>query len=73
MTVEELYNELLYQIAIWNSKKVIYISQDDEWNDFHLLLQWFIYKRDEVEANLEEYRIQDIERHHELKDIVLLW
>jgi len=73
MTIEELYNELLYQIAIWNSKKVIYISQDDEWNDFHLLLQWFIYKRDEVEANLEEYRIQDIERHHELKDIVLLW
>lgn len=73
MTVEELYNELLYQIAIWNSKKVIYISQDDEWNDFHLLLQWFIYKRDEVEANLEEYRIQDIERHRELKDIVLLW
>lgn len=73
MTVEELYNELLYQIAIWNSKKVIYISQDDEWNDFHELLQWFIYKRSEVEAELEDYRKEDIERRHDLWNIVLLW
>ena len=72
MRVKQLLLACQQQVLNWNWEKEVYISSDDEWNDFHELFYWFTYLEDDVKGNLEEYRIEDIETNHQLKDIILL-
>lgn len=72
MTIEELYDLCEKEIKHGNGQKTIYISSDDEWNDFHELFYWFTPNEDDIANCLERYRIEDIERNNELKDIILL-
>lgn len=74
MKIKDLLVACQQQVMNGNGEKKIFISSDDEWNDFHELFYWFTYLEDEVKGNLEEYRIEDIEaRGDKLSDIVLLW
>lgn len=74
MTVKQLLVACQQQILNWNGEKKVFISSDDEWNDFHELLFWFTYTEEDVKNCLEEYRVEDIEVHWtQLKDVILLW
>lgn len=71
MTVKELMTLCNRQIAKWNWNKKIFISSDDEWNDFHELLFWFT--SEDIENQLERYRLEDIVINWgSIDDIILL-
>ncbi len=70
MKVKELMNLCLNQIKKGNAEKVIFISSDDEWNDWHELFYWFSKVED---AYVDEYRLEDMQIHHKKEDIILLW
>ena len=72
MTVNELLKLCELEAKHGNGDKIIYISSDDEWNDFHELFYGFTFDEDDMANCLERYRIEDIERNHKLKDIILL-
>lgn len=74
MTVKELFAFCSLQIKKGNGDKHIFISSDDEWNEFHELFYSFTDDKQEIEeaircSNTDKY---DIERYHKLEDIVLL-
>ena len=69
ITVSKLLDYCLKQMAKWNGNKVVFISSDDEWNDRHQLFYGFTT---DIKWNVEDYRIQDIERYHKIDDIILL-
>jgi len=74
MTVKQLLTMCQQQVLNGNGEKKVFISSDDEWNDFHELLFGFTYTEEDVKNCLEEYRIEDIEVHWtQLKDVILLW
>lgn len=74
MTVKELMALCNKQILLWNGDKTVFISQDDEWNDYHELMFWFTSKSYEIKWILEKYRIEDMQVHWiKLDNIVLLW
>ena len=72
MTVNELLKLCELEAKHGNGDKIIYISSDDEWNDFHELYYGYTYDLDEIKDCLEQWTIEDIERNHKLKDIILL-
>lgn len=72
MTVNELLYLCQLEAKHGNGDRTIYISSDDEWNDFHELYYGFTFDENEMKWCLDNYRIEDIEMHHKLKDIILL-
>lgn len=74
MTVKELYNYCVKQMNKWNADKHIYISSDDEWNEWHELIFSFTDELHEIKDTLDTSNTDkyDIERYHKLEDIVLL-
>lgn len=70
MKVKELMKLCLNQIKKGNAEKTIYISSDDEWNDYHELFYWFSKLED---VYVDDYRLEDIERYHKKEDVILLW
>jgi hypothetical protein len=53
-TVYDLLKECEYQIEKGNGNKKIYISSDDEWNDYHQLFFTFTDWIEDIKA-LDEY------------------
>ena len=74
MRVRDLLLACQQQVLNWNWDKTIYISSDDEGNEFHELLFSFTYTKEEVMEAIwcSNTPIYDIERHHKLEDIILL-
>ena len=74
MTIKQLLLACQQQVLNWNWDKTIYISSDDEGNEFHELIFLFTYTEDEVKETIacSNTPIEDIERYHKLKDIILL-
>ena len=70
ITVSKLLDFCLKQMARWNGDKIIFISSDDEWNDWHELFYWFTT---DVKQNVDKRRMEDIQRYHKPDDIILLW
>lgn len=70
ITVSKLLDFCLKEMARWNGDKVVFISSDDEWNDWHELFYWFTT---DVKKNVDKWRLEDIQRYHKLDDIILLW
>lgn len=71
MTIKELYALCEQQIAKGKGDRHIYVSSDDEWNDWHELFYWF----NSVNSTfVEEYRLEDMRNNHGgEKNCVLLW
>ena len=70
ITVNKLSDYCLKEVAKWNGDKIIFISSDDEWNDWHELFYWFTT---DVKQNVDKWRMEDIQRYHKPDDIILLW
>ena len=69
MKVRELLQACQKEILKWNWDKVIFISSDDEWNDWHEL---FYHFTTDIKQNVDNWRMEDIQRYHKLDDIILL-
>lgn len=67
--IRQLLNYCLDEVKKGNAEKTIFISSDDEWNDFHELFYGFSKPADNY---LDKERIIDIERYHKIDDIILL-
>lgn len=50
MRVRDLYKLLNLQILAGNADKVIYLTNDDDWNWVHKLLFWIQSNKEEIEA-----------------------
>lgn len=73
ITVNKLLQYCQLEVKRWNWDKVIFISSDDEWNDWHELFYWFTSDKREMVDCIDEWRLEDMERYHKLDDIILLW
>ena len=73
ITVSKLLNFCLKQMAKWNWDKIIFISSDDEWNEFHELLFSFTDNQKEIKSALDcsNTNMYDIEKYG-LENIILL-
>ena len=69
MRVKDLLIACEQQVLNGNGDKQIYISSDDEWNDWHKLL--FLFTSD-IHGNVDMERICDIEKDDEINNIILL-
>ncbi len=73
ITVSKLLDFCLKELARWNGDKVVFISSDDEWNDWHELFYWFTSDKREMMDCIDKWRLEDMQRYHKLDDIILLW
>lgn len=75
MTIKELLQLCEKQIEKWNWDKHIYISSDDEWNEYHELLFAFETNPKDVEEVIKwsNTDLLDIQRYHKIEEIALLW
>lgn len=75
MTIKELLQLCEKQIEKWNWDKHIYISSDDEWNEYHELFFGFETSKGDIEEIIKcsNTDILDIQRYHKIEEIALLW
>jgi hypothetical protein len=73
ITVNKLLQYCQLEAKRWNWDKVIFISSDDEWNDWHELFYWFTSDKREMMDCIDKWRLEDMQRYHKLDDIILLW
>ena len=72
MTINELLKMCEIEVRHGNGDRTIYISSDDEWNDFHELFYGFTPNEDAIANCLDSGTIESIKERYELKDIILL-
>ena len=75
MTIKELLQLCQREIDKWNWDKTVYISSDDEWNEYHELLFAFETTPKDVEEVIKwsNTDLEDIKRYHKIEEIALLW
>ena len=75
MTIKELLQLCQKEIDKWNWDKTVYISSDDEWNEYHELLFAFETTRKDVEEVIKwsNTDLEDIKRYHTIEEIALWW
>ena len=69
MTINELLLACQKQVAKWNWDKIVFISNDDDWNGWHEIINSFVSKPETIE-NYDEFG--DISRYYEYDQVVLL-
>lgn len=75
MTIKELLQLCQKEVDKWNWDKTVYISSDDEWNEYHELLFAFETTPKDVEEVIKcsNTDLLDIQRYHKIEEIALLW
>jgi hypothetical protein len=70
MTVKELLQACEKQVAKWNGDRIIFISNDEDWNGWHEIINHFV-SNPEIIKDYDEY--EEVKNRYNYDEVVLLW